>query len=395
MTVIAIVVAAGSGSRAGGPKPKQYQAIAGKPVIYWTLKAFCDHPKIDRVCTVIAAEHGDLFREATAGLAIDPPVAGGQTRQESCRMGVESLKAHNPTYVLIHDAARPFVSPELIDRVIGGLAHHPCVIPGLPVSDTMKRAPGGIVTGTVDRADLWSVQTPQGFQYSLIQQAHAMAAQTGHLGLTDDAAVAERAGHRIAIVLGETDNRKLTTPSDIEDADSLLTAKTFAGLPDIRVGQGFDVHKFAPGDAVTLLGVRIPHPFALDGHSDADAPMHALTDAILGTIGEGDIGFHFPPSDSKWRGADSSIFLRHAVSLVEAKGGVIAHADITILAEAPKIAPHIAAMKEKLGAILHLDPSRLGIKATTTETLGFVGRREGIAAFATATVRLPARGPLR
>jgi len=395
MTVIAIVVAAGSGSRAGGARPKQYQMIAGKPVIHWTLKAFCEHPKIDRVCTVIAPEHHDLFVEATAGLKIDPPVNGGLTRQESCRLGVESLSPLNPSHVLIHDAARPFVSSGLIDRVIGSLAHHPCVIPGLPVSDTMKRAPGGIVASTVDRADLWAVQTPQGFEYPLIQEAHALAANSGQHGLTDDAAVAERAGHRIAVVLGEAENRKLTTSADIDEANARLTAKTLADLPDIRVGQGFDVHKFKSGDGVTLLGVRIAHDHALDGHSDADAPMHALTDAILGAVGEADIGAHFPPSDSKWRGADSRIFLQHAVSLVEGQAGAIAHVDVTILAEAPRIGPHIAAMKERLGAILHLDTSRIGIKATTTETLGFVGRREGIAAFATATVRLPVGKPSR
>jgi 2-C-methyl-D-erythritol 4-phosphate cytidylyltransferase/2-C-methyl-D-erythritol 2,4-cyclodiphosphate synthase len=395
MTVIAIVVAAGSGSRAGGAQPKQYQTIAGKPVIHWTLKTFCEHPKIDRVCAVIAPEHAQLFVDATKGLKLEPPVPGGPSRQESCRLGVESLHSLNPQHVLIHDAARPFVSTDLIDRVIGGLAHHPCVIPGIPVGDTVKRAPGGIVASTVDRTDLWAVQKPQGFAYELIRDAHAQAAHAGEHALTDDAAVAERAGHKVAIVFGTAENRKLTTPHDIEEADRLLTERNLALLPDVRVGQGFDVHKFGAGNSVTLLGVAIEHDFGLVGHSDADAPMHALTDAIFGALGEADIGTHFPPSEPRWRGAESRIFLEHAVGLVSARRGLIAHVDISILAEAPRIAPHIAAMKVCLGQILHLHPSQIGIKATTMETLGFVGRREGIAALATATLRLPARGPAR
>jgi 2-C-methyl-D-erythritol 4-phosphate cytidylyltransferase/2-C-methyl-D-erythritol 2,4-cyclodiphosphate synthase len=265
----------------------------------------------------------------------------------------------------------------------------------MPVGDTVKRAPGGIVANTVDRTDLWAVQTPQGFAYKLIRDAHAQAAEAGEHALTDDAAVAERAGHRVAIVFGAAENRKLTTPQDIEDADRLLTERTLALLPDVRIGQGFDVHKFGAGNSVTLLGVAIGHDFGLEGHSDADAPMHALTDAILGALGEADIGTHFPPSEARWRGAESRVFLEHAAGLVSARGGRIAHVDISILAEAPRIAPHIAAMKARLGEFLHLHPSQIGIKATTMETLGFIGRREGIAALATATLRLPARGLTR
>ena len=389
MTVAAVIVAGGSGLRAGGEKPKQYQLIGGKPVIWWTLKAFLDHPGISHVQAVIGEGHEEMFAESTVGLDLYPAVVGGSTRQDSCRTGVESVVRHSPAKVLIHDAARPFVSRDLISHVIAWLDRYPAVIPGMPVAETIKYAPGGIIDRTVDRAGMWTAQTPQGFGFAEILKAHRDAHENAAANLTDDASVAERAGISIAMIPGRIENRKLTTAEDIEIADHAMMAREFANLPDIRVGQGIDIHAFDDGDAVILCGVRIPHSRKLKGHSDADAAMHALTDAVLGTIGEGDIGVHFPPSDPKWKGAASRIFLDHAVALLHRRGGMVANADITILAEAPKIAPHIAAMKAVLAPLLHVSPDRIAIKATTTETLGAIGRKEGIMAFATVTVRLP------
>jgi len=389
MTVAAVIVAAGSGLRAGGEKPKQYQEIGGKPVVWWTLKAFLDHPGVSRVQAVIGEGHEALYAEAVAGLELPPPVPGGGTRQESCRLGIEALAAHAPAKVLIHDAARPFVPQDLISHVIAWLDRYPAVIPGMPISETIKFAPGGIVSHTIDRAGMWTAQTPQGFAYDAIRQAHRDAHQQQAANLTDDASVAERAGITIAMIPGRIENRKLTTAEDIDLADHAMIARQFANLPDIRVGQGIDIHPFEAGHSVTLCGVTIPHNRKLKGHSDADAAMHALTDALFGAIGEGDIGVHFPPSDPQWKGAPSRIFLVRAVDLVHRRGGLIANADITILAEAPKIAPHIAAMKDSLASLLHVAPGRIAIKATTMERLGAIGRSEGLMAFATVTVRLP------
>jgi 2-C-methyl-D-erythritol 4-phosphate cytidylyltransferase / 2-C-methyl-D-erythritol 2,4-cyclodiphosphate synthase len=316
-------------------------------------------------------------------------VLGGTTRQASAHNGLEALAANPPERVLIHDAARPFVSNELISRVISALDSHPAAIPGLPVADTLKRVEEHLVRSTINRVGLMAVQTPQGFRYDLIRAAHRRAAEVGVTDMTDDSSIAEWAGLTVVVVAGAPDNRKLTTAADLSDAEWRLSAETMLATGDIRVGQGFDVHGFEPGDAVMLCGVRIPHKFRLSGHSDADAPLHAVTDAILGAIGEGDIGIHFPPSDPQWRGADSAVFLRHAVQLLAARGGRLANVDITIVAEAPKIAPHVAAMRERLSAILGIKGDRIGIKATTSERLGFTGRREGLVAMATATVRLP------
>jgi 2-C-methyl-D-erythritol 4-phosphate cytidylyltransferase/2-C-methyl-D-erythritol 2,4-cyclodiphosphate synthase len=389
MTVAAVIVAGGSGLRAGGEKPKQYQLIGGRPVIWWTCRAFLDHAAVDHVQAVIGEGHEKMFAEATAGLAMPLPVIGGSTRQESCRIGIEAVERHGPGKVLVHDAARPFVSPALIGSVIGWLDRFPAVVPGMPVAETLKFAPGGMVSRTVDRASIWAAQTPQGFAYGQILAAYRKAEAERTQGLTDDASVAEHAGIAISMIAGEPENRKLTTPEDIVIADRDMTARQLAGLPDIRVGQGIDIHPFEEGDAVTLCGVTIPHNQRLKGHSDADAAMHALTDAILGTIGEGDIGTHFPPSEPRWKGAASRVFLEKAMELLAARHGLIANADITILAEAPKIAPHVAAMKDVLAPLLHIEPSRIAIKATTMEKLGAIGRREGIMAFATVTVRLP------
>jgi 2-C-methyl-D-erythritol 4-phosphate cytidylyltransferase/2-C-methyl-D-erythritol 2,4-cyclodiphosphate synthase len=389
MTVAAVIVAGGSGLRAGGERPKQYQLIGGKPVIWWTCQAFLSHPAIDHVQAVIGAGHEDMFAAATDGLDIGLPVIGGATRQDSCRIGIEAVARHRPAKVLIHDAARPFASPELIGDVVGWLDRFPAVVPGLPVAETLKFAPGGIVSRTVDRASIWSAQTPQGFAYDAILAAYRKAEAERTQNLTDDASVAEQAGVAIAMIPGRLENRKLTTAEDIQIADRQMTASHYESLPDIRVGQGIDIHPFAEGAMVTLCGIAIPHSHGLKGHSDADAAMHALTDAILGTIGEGDIGTHFPPSDPQWKGAASSIFLARAMELLEAKGGRLANADITILAEAPKIAPHVPAMKAFLAPLLRLDQTRIAIKATTMEKLGAIGRKEGIMAFATVTVRLP------
>jgi len=389
MTVAAVIVAGGSGLRAGGERPKQYQVIGGKPVIWWTCRAFLDHPAIDHVQAVIGAGHEDMFSAATQGLDIGPPVIGGATRQESCRIGIEAVERHRPAKVLIHDAARPFATPDLIGDVVGWLDRFPAVVPGLPVADTLKFAPGGIVSRTVDRAAIWSAQTPQGFHYDGILAAYRKAEAEKTKNLTDDASVAEQAGIAIAMISGRLENRKLTTAEDIRIADRDMTASQYQSLPDIRVGQGVDIHPFSAGSVVTLCGIAIPHSRGLKGHFDADAAMHALTDAILGAIGEGDIGVHFPPSDPQWKGAASKIFLAKAMTLLEKKGGCLANADITILAEVPKIAPHVSEMKEFLSPLLRLDPGRIAIKATTTERLGAIGRKEGIMAFATVTVRLP------
>jgi 2-C-methyl-D-erythritol 4-phosphate cytidylyltransferase/2-C-methyl-D-erythritol 2,4-cyclodiphosphate synthase len=388
MKIGAVVVAAGTGSRAGGEKPKQYQTIGGRPVVWWALKSFCDHPSISHIQPVIGSGQTDLFASATADLAVEPPVIGGETRQESCRLGLEAIARHDVTHVLIHDAARPFVSADLISRVIAGLQKHQSAIPGLAIADTVKKAPYGTIERTIDRTGLWTVQTPQGFAFEAIRAAHEKARLSGQTSLTDDAAVAELAGLDVAIIPGTAENRKMTTAADLAEADHEL-ATSLHDLPDIRTGLGIDIHPFAEGDHVMLCGVPIPHTHRLAGHSDADAALHALTDAILGAIGEGDIGMHFPPSDPRWKNAASAIFLAKAVELLAHRGGKVGNVDIAILAEAPRIAPHIAPMKARLGALLGIAEDRIAIKATTTEKLGFVGRGEGITAFATVLVRLP------
>lgn len=389
MSVAAVIVAGGSGFRAGGELPKQYQLIGGKPMIWYTLRAFLNHPGIARVLTVISTDHRPLFDEATQDLGTLEVVAGGSTRQDSCRAGITACVGGTCEKILIHDAARPFVSEDLISHIIAELDRSEAVIPGLPVADTMKFAPGGIIEKTVDRTGVWSVQTPQGFALNTIHDAHEYAHNHQIEGLTDDASVAERFGVKVRVIAGRNENRKLTTAEDMKTADQTLRAQQLTARPDVRMGQGIDFHEFVKGDAVILCGVAIPHTHKLKGHSDADAAMHALTDALLGAIGEGDIGTFFPPSDPQWKGAPSSIFLSKAVDLVKARDGMISNVDVTILAEAPTIGPHIQAMKKVLAPLLSITEDRIAIKATTTEKLGAIGRREGLAAFATATVRLP------
>ncbi|MEQ1929335.1 MAG: bifunctional 2-C-methyl-D-erythritol 4-phosphate cytidylyltransferase/2-C-methyl-D-erythritol 2,4-cyclodiphosphate synthase [Parvularculaceae bacterium] len=389
---IALIVAAGRGSRAGNGGPKQYRPLAGRAVLARTVEAFLKHPKIDAVRVVIHRDDDDLYATAMAGLLANPklmrPVHGGAERQDSARLGLESLKADAPRLALIHDAARPFVDQGTIGRVIDALEAAPGAIAALPVHDTIKRAAddGATIEGTVERTRLWRAQTPQGFHFDAILSAHRAAAGQS---LTDDAAVAEAAGVAVALVPGSPDNMKITQAEDFGMAELLLGRRKT--MVEFRTGQGFDVHQFEPGDAVILCGVAIPHPAKLKGHSDADAAMHALTDAILGAIGEGDIGDHFPPTDPQWRGAPSRIFLEKACAFVREKGGDVAHCDITIICEAPKIKPHRLAMREALAAIMALPIDRISVKATTTEELGFTGRREGVAALAAATVRLPDR----
>jgi 2-C-methyl-D-erythritol 4-phosphate cytidylyltransferase/2-C-methyl-D-erythritol 2,4-cyclodiphosphate synthase len=348
--------------------------------------AFASNPAVSDVQVVIHAEDLEIYRESVpAGSAtVRPPVYGGETRQASVLAGLEALGSIAPDAVLIHDAARPFVELKTIERVITALETSPAAIAALPVPDTLKRAaPDGSIGETIDRRGLWAAQTPQGFHFDVILAAHRRAAQAGRDDFTDDAAVAEWAGIPVKLVEGNTGNVKLTTAEDIEAADRKLSEY----VP--RVGTGFDVHRFCPGDHIWLGGVRIAHSHALEGHSDADVVLHALTDALLGAIGDGDIGQHFPPSDPKWKGAASRVFLEDAARRVKAACGRIGNVDVTVLAEAPRVGPHRTAMQALIGEVLGLPANRIGIKATTTESMGFTGRREGIAAMATATVFLP------
>lgn len=379
---LALVVAAGTGERFGGGVPKQYRSLAGRPVLRHSVERLASHPRVDGVCVVLRPEHRDAYEAAVAGLDLLPPAEGGATRQESVRRGLESLAARNPERVLIHDAARPLVDAATIERVVAALDRYPGAIAATPLADTLKRAgPGDLIATTLDRAGLWRAQTPQGFRFAEILAAHRAAAGRG---LTDDAAVAEATGLPVALVCGSEENFKITTEDDLRRAERLL-----GGSLEWRTGSGFDVHRFGAGDAVTLCGVRIPHTQGLEGHSDADVGLHALTDALLGAIGAGDIGMHFPPSDPRWRGADSADFLTHAASLVTARGGRIVQVDLTLICERPKVGPYRQAMIERVAAVLGLSPDRVSIKATTTEGLGFTGRGEGIAAQAVATVALP------
>ncbi|QJP12811.1 bifunctional 2-C-methyl-D-erythritol 4-phosphate cytidylyltransferase/2-C-methyl-D-erythritol 2,4-cyclodiphosphate synthase [Starkeya sp. ORNL1] len=380
-----IVVAAGRGQRAGEGPPKQFRTIGGEMVLRRTLARFAGNPAIRYVLPVIHADDAVPCATAMAGIArIAAPVTGGATRQASVRAGLEALAADPPDLVLIHDAARPFASDELIARAVAAAAEHGAAVPALALTDTVKIVDrDGFSASGPDRAQLRTVQTPQSFRYDLILEAHRAAAGIDHL--TDDAAVAEAAGHRVATFPGEVSNVKLTTAEDFVRAER----EAALALADIRTATGFDVHAFGEGDHVMLGGIAIPHGFGLSGHSDADVVLHALTDALLGTIGAADIGHHFPPSDPEWKGASSDRFLAHAASLVRAAGGRIAHLDATVICEAPKVGPHREAMRTKIAEIAEIPLARVSVKATTSERLGFTGRREGIAALASATVRLP------
>lgn len=386
-----VIVAAGRGQRAGqADGPKQYRPIGGVPVIRRTIEAFLMHPRVSDIVVAIHEDDEALYRAAVPGA--DPRlgiVFGGPTRQASTRLALEALATNPPRNVLIHDGVRPFVDAALIDRVVSGLETDMGVLPALPVSDTLKRAGRhGEVQATVPRAGLYAAQTPQGFRFAPILEAHRAAAAEGREDFTDDAAIAEWAGIAVRIVGGSPDNVKLTYAREIAMADEKLS-RAAPAFPDVRTGNGYDVHSFEPGDHVTLCGVAIPHEMKLNGHSDADVGLHALTDALLATCGAGDIGVHFPPSDPQWRGAASRLFVEHAARIVRARGGRIANADVTLICEAPKIGPHRPAMVEAMAAMLGIAPERVSVKATTNEKLGFIGRREGIAAIATATVVFP------
>ena len=378
----ALIVAAGRGARFGGTLPKQYLPLGGACVLRHAIAAFATHPRIGGVQVVIREEDRAIFDDALAGISVLAPVPGGAERQDSVRLGLEALTSHDPARVLIHDGARPFPDAALIDRILDALDRAPAAIPALPLGDTIKRVADRLIGETVDRSQLWRAQTPQGFHFREILLAHRAAAG---LILTDDSAVAEAAGIMPIVVLGSEDNLKVTTAQDLAAAERLLWART----GDIRVGQGFDVHAFGPGDHLMICGIAIPHNASLVGHSDADVGLHALTDALLGAIGAGDIGMHFSPAEPRWRGAASDRFLAHAAALVRDKGGDIAAVDLTVICERPKIGPHRARMIERVAAILGISPARVSVKATTTEGLGFTGRGEGIAAQAVATVRLP------
>jgi len=392
LTTAALIVAAGQGTRAAvpGAPPKQYMRLHNQTVLTRTLALFCGHPCVDCVLTVISEEHRDWYETAVSALTdrakLLAPAAGGAHRQHSVLNGLRALQGVMPDIVLIHDAARPFTPEDVISRVIQGVTARGASIAAVPVADTLKRAQDQLIEGTVERIGLWRAQTPQGFTYDAILRAHEEAAQTG-LTFTDDASIAEWAGMRVGVATGSECNLKITSPDDMVLAESLIAQAT-----ETRMGSGFDVHAFGPGDTVWLCGVPIPHERALSGHSDADVGLHALTDAILGAVGAGDIGTLFPPSDPQWRGADSRIFLKRAGEEVGHRSGRIINADVTLICEEPKIGPHREAMRAALAEILQLPIARISVKATTTETLGFTGRCEGIAAMATASVAVPADG---
>jgi 2-C-methyl-D-erythritol 4-phosphate cytidylyltransferase / 2-C-methyl-D-erythritol 2,4-cyclodiphosphate synthase len=384
--IAAVVVAGGRGLRAGGDLPKQYRSILGEPVIRPSLATLTRHPGICAVQPVIHPDDVALFQQATNGLDLLPAVPGGATRQASVRAGLEALERERPDLVLVHDAARPFASNALIARAIAAASASGAAIPVIAVSDTVKTVDAaGRVTGTIDRTHLRLVQTPQAFAFSALLDAHRRAKAAGRDDFTDDAQLAEWAGLKVATFEGEPGNVKLTTNDDFIRAE----VARLSALSDVRTGFGFDVHAFGDGDHVMLGGVRISHGRGLTGHSDADVALHALVDAILGALAEGDIGVHFPPTDPQWRGAASDRFLAFAVERVRARGGRIAHLDVTIVCEAPRIGPHRDAIRARIAAIAALPIERVGVKATTSEKMGFTGRGEGMAAFANATVRLP------
>ncbi len=387
-----LVVAAGRGARFGGEVPKQYRRCGPRQLLATTISALHAALPAARLTVVIHPDDSERYRDAIAELSpeayarLTPPALGGQSRQQSVAKGLEALSGEKLEVVLIHDAARPFASPALIRRAAAAAHAYRATAPGAPVIDTIiSVTPDGKVATTLDRTQLRAMQTPQAFRLELILEAHRSARGKGIDNLTDDVAVARLAGHDVHVFEGDADNFKVTTMDDFLRAEARLTAI----CDDVRVGQGFDVHAFTEGDHVWLGGVRIAHDHALLGHSDADVALHALADAIYGALADGDIGQHFPPSDERWRGAPSHVFLAHAAARARARGGLLAHLDLTLVCEAPKIGPHRDAMRARIAEIAELAPDRVAVKATTSERLGFTGRREGIAAFATATVRLP------
>jgi 2-C-methyl-D-erythritol 4-phosphate cytidylyltransferase/2-C-methyl-D-erythritol 2,4-cyclodiphosphate synthase len=382
----AILVAAGRGLRAGSAGPKQYRSIGGKTVIFRAMEPFCRHPGIFAVQPVVNPDDAAMFNEAVSQLRHEPPAKGGATRQGSVHAGLEALASQKPEVVLIHDAARPFVSAALISRAINAAARTGAAIPAIPVADTVKLVgETGNVEATPERARLRIAQTPQAFRFDIILEAHRRAAREGRSDFTDDAALAEWAGLTVATFEGDPANMKLTTPEDFVREEARLGAT----LGDVRMGTGYDVHAFGEGDHLMICGVRVPHSRGFLAHSDGDVGLHALVDAILGALADGDIGSHFPPSDPQWKGAASDKFLRYAVDRVDSRGGRIAHLDVTLVCERPKIGRYRDVMRARIAEITGLSLSRVAVKATTSERLGFTGREEGIAAIASATIRLP------
>jgi len=380
MRFSAIVVAAGEGLRAGPGEPKAWRRLGGRPIVRWSVEALLA-AGAQEVVVVVAADRLAAADEALAGLAGWRAAAGGKVRSESVRAGLGALRADGQEAVLIHDAARPFVTAAHVARLLGALEAADGAVLALPVPDTLKRGEG-LVAETVSREGLWRAQTPQAFHLERLKAAYA--AWPAGEEPTDDARVMERAGGRVALVPGDPLLMKLTWPEDFSMAELLAGSQRA-----VRTGFGLDAHRFGPGDAVILGGVRIAHDHGLVGHSDADAGLHALTDALLGAIAEGDIGQHFPPSDPKWKGASSDLFLAHAVELAQAKGGRILNVDLTLVCERPKIGPHRDAMRARIAEIMGLPLERVSVKATTTEGMGFTGREEGLMAQAVVSVETP------
>ena len=382
----AILVAAGRGLRAGTGGPKQYRAIGGRTVIHRALAAFSEHPDVAVVQPVVNPDDIDVFNAAVSGLRHEVPAHGGATRQASVLAGLEALVPHRPDIVLIHDAARPFVTSAVISRAIQAAGKTGAAIPVVPVTDTIKEVTAsGDIIATPERAKLRIAQTPQTFKFEVILEAHRRAARDGLTEFTDDAAIAEWAGLTVATFEGDVANMKLTTPEDFVREEARLAAQ----LGDIRTGTGYDVHAFGEGDHVWLCGLRVPHSKGFLAHSDGDVGLHALVDAILGALADGDIGSHFPPSDMKWKGSSSDQFLKYAIERVTARGGRVANLEVTMICERPKIGPLRDQMRARIAEISGVDISRIAVKATTSERLGFTGREEGIAATASATIRLP------
>ncbi|AVT81498.1 bifunctional 2-C-methyl-D-erythritol 4-phosphate cytidylyltransferase/2-C-methyl-D-erythritol 2,4-cyclodiphosphate synthase [Rhodopseudomonas palustris] len=382
----AIIVAAGRGLRAGAGGPKQYRTLAGRPVIARAMEPFCTHPGVMAVQPVTNPDDTEMFNAAVAGLNFRPAVGGGATRQASVRAGLEALAELKPDIVLIHDAARCFVTQELISRAITAAGATGAALPVVAVTDTIKQVDAnGAVDATPDRATLRIAQTPQAFRFDVILDAHRRAAQDGRDEFTDDAAIAEWAGLTVSTFEGDANNMKMTTPEDFAREESRL----MAALGDIRTGTGYDVHAFGEGDHVWLCGLKVPHTRGFLAHSDGDVGLHALVDAILGALADGDIGSHFPPTDPQWKGAASDKFLKYAIDRVTARGGRVANLEVTMICERPKIGPLRDAMRQRIAEITGVPVSRVAVKATTSEKLGFTGREEGIAATASATIRLP------
>jgi len=390
--VTAMIVAAGRGERIGGDIPKQYRRVGPRSLLGHAMRAFVEHAAVDRVIVVIHPDDRDRYDaevQCVGGGKMLPPALGGRTRQESVHAGLTAVAQTSDSdgIVLVHDAARPFVPADMVERAIAAANAHGAAVPVLPVSDTVKQVDAaGLVVGTPDRAALRAVQTPQSFRLSTLLTAHSAAIAAAREGFTDDASIVEWSGGTVATFAGDPALMKVTMPDDLDRAAAHLGG----AARELRVATGYDVHALGPGDHVWLGGVRIPHEQSLIGHSDADPVLHAITDALLGAIGDGDIGVHFPPSDPQWKGAASHLFLADAARRVRERGGRIVHLDASIVCEAPRIGPHREAMRQAIASAAGVSLDRVGLKATTSERLGFTGRGEGIAALATATVELPA-----